>query len=250
MTVQLTQIQPSEPHLLPDTYTQNNTDNSFQNYLDNEQKRLGLMFSPYSQIDFSAWFGYTNFDLTDKSAQAVNLFSEIELSHTQTSPAQLQYSDNQSSQPLQLTEANYDQLANYYFSQASQPTLQELLQQTGWLTPNLEASPQLFRAQLEGKLLNKMDLQFLVDQIISQVKLVKEKGQTTLTLGLKPENLGEIVLTMTSRSGMIGIQIEASEETKKLLDSLVSELEQALKRSKINVAEITILGNKGANKHA
>ena len=90
----------------------------------------------------------------------------------------------------------------------------------------------------------------MVDQIVTQAKLVREKGQTQLTLGLKPENLGEIIMTLTSRSGMIGIQIQASEETKKLLESLANELEQALKRSKINVAEIRIIGNQEVNKHA
>jgi flagellar hook-length control protein FliK len=118
--------------------------------------------------------------------------------------------------------------------------LQELLAKTGWLSPNLEASPLFFRAQMEGKLLSKLDLQHLVDQILAQVRLVKEKGKTELTIGLKSDDLGEIILTLTAKSGMISIQIQAPEEIRKQLEALRKELEIALKKANVNLAEIKI----------
>ncbi|MFH1577429.1 MAG: hypothetical protein ABID35_07785, partial [Candidatus Margulisiibacteriota bacterium] len=76
MTVQLSQIQTLEPRLLPDSFSQNSSDNSFQRYLDNEQKRLGLMFSPFGQLDFYSWFSYSDFSSqTDRATGQVNLFS-------------------------------------------------------------------------------------------------------------------------------------------------------------------------------
>ena len=110
--------------------------------------------------------------------------------------------------------------------------------------------PLFFQSNIEGKLLNKFDLQYLVDKILSQVKLLKEKGKVELTLGLKPENLGEILLTLTSRSGMVSIQIQAPEETRKLIDAELKELELALKKAGVNLEEIKILAAKELDKHA
>ena len=120
---------------------------------------------------------------------------------------------------------------------------------TGWLVPNMEMQPLLFAAQLEGKLLSKLDLQSLVDKILSQVNLVKTKGKVELRLGLRPQNLGEILLTLTSKSGMISIQIQAPEETRKLLQAELLELELALKKSGINLAEIKIISPEEVGKH-
>ena len=114
----------------------------------------------------------------------------------------------------------------------------------------MEANPQFYLAELQGKLLNKLDMQSLIDQILTQVKMVKEKGKAELRLGLKPGNLGEIIMTLTSRSGMISIQIEAPEETKKLLEAELKELELALKKAKVDLAEIKIINPKEVNKHA
>ncbi|MBU0672779.1 MAG: flagellar hook-length control protein FliK, partial [Candidatus Margulisbacteria bacterium] len=122
--------------------------------------------------------------------------------------------------------------------------------QTGWLTPNIEAQPQLYLAQLQGKLLSKLDLQSLVDEIISQVNLVKEKGKVELTVGLRPKDLGEIILTLTSRSGMISIAIQAPDGTRKALEDELAELELALKKAKVNLAEIRIVNLKEVNQHA
>jgi flagellar hook-length control protein FliK len=236
-----------KPSLFQDAYAQNNLDRSFQHYLEDEQRRLAFIFSPFSQFDFNSWFAYSDFSLNvESSADKVNLFSDIELASTETPPSN---AEPNAQKPLSASEQAVDQIAAY-FAKPSQSTLQGLLMKTGWLVPNLEASPQLFLAQLQGKLLNKLDLQFLVDQILSQVKIVKEKGKVELTLGLKPENLGEILLTLTSRSGMVSIQIQAPEETRKLIEAELKELELALKRAKVNLAEIKILATKEVDKHA
>ena len=244
MTVQVSQIQSTEPRLFQDSYTQNNPDLSFQQYLEEEQRRLAFIFSPFSQFNLNSWFAYPDFTLkTDSPANNANLFSDMELAPTETFASNIQ-------KELPVSNQASDQIATYSSAKSVQPILQDLLMKTGWLVPNLEASPQLYLAQLEGKLLNKLDLQFLVDQILSQVKLVKEKGKTELILGLKPENLGEILLTLTSRSGMVSIQIQAPEETRKMIEAELKELELALKKARVNLAEIKILAKKEVDQHA
>ena len=251
MTADVAPVQVKEtslnPSLFQDSSAQNNLDHSFQQYLEEEQRRLAFVFSPFSQFNFNSWFAYPDFSLhSESSADKLNLFSDIELASPETSTSNIQ---SNTQKPLPVSEQNVDQLA-LYFTRPSQSTLQALLIKTGWLVPNLEASSQFYLAQLEGKLLNKLDLQFLVDQILSQVKIVKEKGKVELTLGLRPENLGEILLSLTSRSGMISIQIQAPEETRKLIEAELKELELALKKAKVNLEEIKIIATKEVGKNA
>ena len=247
MTADVAPIQVKEASfnssLYQDSYTQNHVDHSFQQYLEEEQKRLAFLFSPWGQFNFSSWFSYPDFSLKAASGEP-ELFSDSHI----IPPEYLKpnASENQIAQPG--TEQSQP-LGTYSFS-SNQPQLmlQDLLMKAGWLVPNLEIYPQFYQAQLQGKLLNKLDLQFLVDQILSQVKIVKEKGKVELTLGLKPENLGEILLILTSRSGMVSIQIQAPEETRKLIEANLKELELALKRANINLEGIKIANLKEVNK--
>lgn len=248
MTVQITQIQPNEPRLLPDSSTQNAADNSFQNHLENEQKRLGLMFSPFGSFNFNSWFSYPDFSFQAESGyQTPSLFSDLNLTAAETTAQNFENTQQNANNGSTLAAPAYSQLADYF---ATQATLQELLLKTGWLTPNSEISPQFYLAQLQGKLLGKLDLQSLVDQILSQIKLVKEKGKVELTVGLRPKDLGEILLTLTSRSGMISIQIQAPDETRKLLEEELLELELALKKANVNLAEIKIAHPKEVSEDA
>ncbi len=248
MTVQVSQIHPRESGLLQDPYAQNTSEISFQRYLEEEQKRLTFFFSPFNQFNFGSWFAYPDpVAKSDITANPVDLFSDIDLGQAQNKTPNYQSStESRSSEPNQALP----QTTNYHLSRPAQILLQDLLAKTGWLTPNLEAAPLFYQAQLQGKLLSKLDLQFLIDQIISQVKLVKDKGKVELSLGLKPENLGEILLTLTSRAGMVSIQIQAPEETRKLLEAELKELESALKKAKVNLEDIKITALKEVKEHA
>jgi hypothetical protein len=246
VTVQVAQVQSPETSLLQDSHTQNASDDSFQQYLDEETKRLAFMFAPFSQDGFNSWFQYPDFALQSTStSNGIQLFSDLEL--TAERPwAEAETRPNSSP----LANQALEQATQYFSGQPGQHTLQELLAKSGWLIPNLEGRPLFYQAQLEGKLMGKLDLQFLIDQIISQVKMVKAKGRVELTLGFKTENLGEIVLTLTSRSGMISIQIQAPPETRKLIEEQMQELELALKKAKVILAEIKITEPQEVSQHA
>jgi len=250
VTVQVSQIQSPEPRLFEDSSIQNNSDNSFRTYLDEEQKRLAQLFVPLSGFNFSSWFEYASpFKQTEATSNSTKMFADIELfppENTVAKPANNQTKSlNQPAAPNQSVQESL----TYFATKPSQNFLQNLLAETGWLTPNIEALPLFNQAQLGGKLLSKLDLQYLVDQIISQLKIVKDKGKTELVLGLKPENLGEILLTLTSRAGMISIEIQAAEETKKLIVAEREKLELALKKAKINLNDLKITTIKEENQH-
>jgi flagellar hook-length control protein FliK len=250
--VQVSQLQPTtDPRLLTDNAAQPSTSENFQKYLDEEQKRLAGLFSPFGLFDLSSLFNYafTDQQLSGGTGNsAVPLFSD----QAETPAEQTTSSDRSATQRLSQTTGNqlFSQIANQFIQNNPRASLQELLQQTGWLIPNIQNQPQFLTAQLDGKLLSKLDLQALVDKIVSQLKLVQDKGKAELTLGLRPENLGEIVLTITSRAGAIAIQIQANQETQKLLSNQLTELEEALRKVKVNLAELTITGPKEVHYHA
>jgi flagellar hook-length control protein FliK len=248
VTFQVSQIHSPESSLWQDPHVQNTSETSFQRYLEEEQRRLAFFFSPFGQFNFGSWFGYPDPTAqADPSTNTIELFSDIDLhppqNQTQNYPSDTENRSPELNQTLPLT-------ANHNLARPAQILLQDLLAKTGWLAPNLEAVPLFHQAQLQGRLLNKLDLQFLVDQILSQVKLVKDKGKVELTLGLRPENLGEILLTLTSRSGMISIRIQAPEEARKLLEAQLTELEAALKKAKVNLEDIQITALKEVKEHA
>jgi flagellar hook-length control protein FliK len=249
VTVQVSQISTAQSSLFPDTSIQNISDSSFQNLLEQEQQRMALMFSPWGGFNFGSLFAYPEFLNTDQAERSGSFLFGMDITSPEHTTAD--YAQPKTEQPTAGNNGqSFFQSTNNYFPQPAQATLQEILLKTGWLTPNLEASPLFYRAQLEGKMLNKLDLQALVDQIVTQLQLVKGKGKTELTIGLRPEELGNILLTLTSKSGMISIHIQAPEETRKLLEALRLELEMALKKSKVNLAEIKIDSTKEVKEHA
>lgn|GEM_PF-1091257 len=254
MEVQASTIQSaSEPRLLTDNSYQNPAGSDFQKYLDEEQQRLTGLFSPLALFNFDNWFSYAIGDQTKTSgANFVKLFSDLDGNANQLQDTTSSSNPPTTNQlvPNQNQSVVNQQIVNNYFFNTTQSAIQQLLQKTGWLTPNLQAQPQFFTAQLEGKLLSKVDLQALVDKIVSQLQLVKDKGKIELSLGLKPENLGELLLILTARSGLIGIQIQASLEAKKILEAQLDELKSALKKANINLADIVITAPKEVKKDA
>lgn len=236
MTVQFPQIDTGEPRLSPDNYAQSASDSSFEEKFKFEQARLGLSFSPFAQLDqlfstqFSAGFSTprpNNEPLTEiASSTAPRQENSWATSNTQASG---------SGRPA--FPALFDSLP---VQNSSRQWLQQLFSQTGWLVPNLEAQPLFAQAFTAGKLQTNFDLQFLIDRIMEQVNLVKEKGRTELTLTLKPAELGEILLTLTAHQGIVSIQIQSDTETRKLLDARRVELASALKKAHIQCDRIEI----------
>ena len=76
MAIEISQTLAPEIGLFSDSYTQNQAPTSFQYYLDEEQKKLSLLFSPFGSFNFSAWFSYPAFSsstTTDKFNESVQM---------------------------------------------------------------------------------------------------------------------------------------------------------------------------------
>jgi len=234
VTVQLPKVELSEPRLAADNYNQNASDRSFEEKLQFEQARLGLLFSPFSQL--GSFFSSPT-DLAFSSTKTGDQLNSYLASETNQYDLPDQQNYGSSNLSARSQSQTFDSASSPAFSRQM---LQDLLSKANWLVPNLEAQPSFYQAFLDGKLQPKLDLQFLIDQIVEQVKVVREKGKTELILGLKPENLGEILLTLSTHAGIVSIQINASPETRKLIESQREELERALKKAKVRFDKIEI----------
>lgn len=248
MDTQITQIRSPQPSLFQDTSAQNQTDNSFQRYLDEEQKRLALFFTGWGQLNFDGFFNYTSSNSTQaKETDRSSADLEELLAQLKTTDNYQLTTDNKQLPTNRQTNRLADQQTT---QQTMGQMLKELLNRSGWLSPNIEALPMFYRAQFEGKLLAKLDMQSLIDEIASRVEMVKDKGKVEFSMALKPEDMGEILLTLTAKSGMIAVQIAASEETRKMIEAGRKELESALKKARVSLAEIKIIRTEEAGQNA
>ena len=89
--------------------------------------------------------------------------------------------------------------------------------------------------------LSRSNLQIIIDQIIAQAKLIKSSSKVQLSLEINQEELGNLLIELTSKQGLVLIQIAASQELKKELDSNLEELKRALKDSHIKLGELKIV---------
>ena len=237
MTIPLSLVDPAEVRLSTETPASRKSEHSFEDQLKFAEARIGLLFNPF--------------------AQAERLFSSLQntsfssLRGIETETENIQTQDTKTNQifneknfhaeqniPIKIpAPAVFDSFPTQNFNQRA---LQEMLAKTNWLLPNLEAQPFFSRALSENKFMPSFDLQSLVDQIAEQLKIVKEKGSTQLSLLLKPPELGKILLTLTYHAGMISIEITATPETRKLIDTHTKELEQALAKAQIHFDSIVI----------
>jgi hypothetical protein len=238
VTIQLTAPETaSEPHLLTDTYKQNNLDYSFAEKLKAEKERIGLVFSPFAQLNS---FFSSPLELTLLSTTSPEHDNNTGKTHE---PAKTDLAQSDAPRPSQAHSANTRSAEVFEPGgtlQFNRQLIQELLNKTNLLVPNLAAQPLFSQAFEAGALQPKLDLQALIDKILEQVNLVKSKGKIELSLNLRQEDLGDIFLQLTSLSGKVSIFMSAGAETKKLIDAHKDELERALKKAHVNFDTVTI----------
>lgn len=98
-----------------------------------------------------------------------------------------------------------------------------------------------------------MDIDDLVSQIKDKIKFLQDNGKMELTIELKPENLGTVLMSVSSSKGVLTINIFADQAAKSALQENMKELERSFELAHLNVKELNIqLGdgkknNKGEN---
>jgi len=113
----------------------------------------------------------------------------------------------------------------------------------------LELSPDLYSALITAKnnaaSLRKIDVDDLISQIKSKIKFLLENGKTELSIELKPDNLGTILMSVSSNKGILSINIYAGQAAKQALEENIAELERALKLANLNIDNLKVLSDSG-----
>jgi len=89
--------------------------------------------------------------------------------------------------------------------------------------------------------LSALDIDDLVSQINDKIKFLQDNGKIELSMNLKPEGLGSILMSVTSNRGIVSINLYADALTKRTLDDRLPELERALKSANLLVGDLKVL---------
>jgi flagellar hook-length control protein FliK len=106
------------------------------------------------------------------------------------------------------------------------------------ITP--EVYGQFVTAKSKLSSMTSINLDDLIAQIKDKLKLVKENGKTELSIALNPEDLGNVLMNISSKNGIISISIFADKAAKQALDENIQELERSLKNANLNVENLDI----------
>ena len=100
------------------------------------------------------------------------------------------------------------------------------------------------------KLGSRFDLKAIIDKIVEASKLVKSKEKTELQISLKPDWLGDVLLSISRTKDGLAVNITAGNNAKLLIDSQISDLEQALKAANINISSLQVsVGGQNGSGH-
>lgn len=120
----------------------------------------------------------------------------------------------------------------------------------------LEFSPEFYNILMTAKnnipSLRSIDIDDLVSQIQDKLRILRESGKIEISLTLKPDSLGTILMNVSNNKGVISINIYADKLAKEALDEHLQELERALKQANLNIGELKVSpdgGRKSSNRY-
>jgi flagellar hook-length control protein FliK len=109
----------------------------------------------------------------------------------------------------------------------------------------MDISPDLYNAAINAKnriaSLRGISVDDLIDQIKDKIKFLVQGGASELSVELKPENLGRIVMSVSSSKGVLTINLFADQAVKQALEEHIAELERSLKMANINFDKLNLL---------
>jgi len=111
----------------------------------------------------------------------------------------------------------------------------------------LDISPDLYSAAINAKnriaSLREISVDDLIDQIKDKVKFLIQGGASELSVELKPDDLGTILMNVSSSKGVISINIYADQAVKQVLEEHINELERSLRSANLNFDKLNLLSN-------
>lgn len=217
---------------------------------DLDTKKLPLGFNPWAPLQFL-------FPLQNNSTSSFKDFSdelslasskiETNLNNYRASKADSEPGDKKPAVQNNPIAENKGEIAPKQ-NPAPEQKLSQIIAADKFILGSLQIPASFNNTLLKETSALKLDVDFLAGKIIDQVKLVQEKGRVELNLTLQPDELGEILLSVSLRNGVISVGMTASPETKKILDQNLNELQTSLKRAKLNLGELWVSETQNSRK--
>ena len=111
----------------------------------------------------------------------------------------------------------------------------------------IELSIDLYNAAIKAKnrveSLRSIDVDDLLAQIKNKIKLLVENGGSKLSIELKPDNLGTILMSVSSNKGILSINLYAEQAAKQVLEDNIAELKRSLEQSNLNIEKLNVLSD-------
>jgi len=83
-------------------------------------------------------------------------------------------------------------------------------------------------------------LDLIVSEIVDKVRLVEEGKKVELSVALKPDQLGEMLLNMSMKNGLVSISIVANSEAKEWLEHNIAALKDSLRQANIGLGDVSV----------
>lgn len=166
-------------------------------------------------------------DLKSKSSTAIYQ-SELKPSNSENNVQQA--SENKNGNISSQVKANELRSTNekinntFFINLSTMQEFQDILVQAKNRIPSIEET----------------SIEELISSIIDKAKVIKENEKIELIIKLKPEHLGEIVVSLSKDKGNISIVMFADKNTKELMEQSLGDLEKTLKSSNLNISNLQV----------
>ena len=225
---------------------QRNDDNFFQIF---EQEKLKRLFPSMLPVNFQSFF---NTPLVSGFESDISA-NKIENSGSFTNYSrQYSYGTAKADDTPSVKEIKHDQPVKAGEEQKEAKAEQinltaNALNRT--FAGELELSPDFYNTVIAAKnkidSLRSIDVEDMIAQIKDKIKFLIENGKSELSIELKPDNLGTILMSISSNKGILSINIYADQAAKQVLEENIAELERSLKQANINIEKLNISANEG-----
>ena len=85
-----------------------------------------------------------------------------------------------------------------------------------------------------------IDIETLSAELVRTARMLKKDGKTEIFLNLEPKELGKVLLSISSKDGVLTITLGANPEVQKILSDQLAELKAALKASQLNIGSLQV----------
>lgn len=208
---------------------------------------LNNLADAIGQIDWEGMTGMSKEDFMQVLEQSLSMTDnntvqtvqeDVEIVQTRENPVKdntagtnQQMADNQTESAMQGSTQ----------TETKEPVQGEALNGTNAFLQNLGKAVAEVQGNPSSQQSNQQQMVDIVNQVIEQVKVTLGKETTTMQMQLNPENLGKVLISVTSKNGVMTANFTVqTEEAKEALQSQMYSLREAIESRSLKVDAVEV----------